>query len=177
MLDWFNLIMMIITVCYKVDTWSKAGGLYVISPSNWDSVTKDMYSNFHGVASNVRLSPSFFSLCVCSLLCIAQMLAHSYPVFSVLERSCDSGPRTDTEFDLVQHHPYLVQGGQVHQHHSLCDQSEDQSPFCQAIFLAAVDGAPRSACLPALVRTFSVRNVDIGLDKIHHDTSTYHPRI
>lgn len=26
-LDWFNLIMMIITVCYKVDTWSKAGGL------------------------------------------------------------------------------------------------------------------------------------------------------
>ena len=53
-LDWFNLIMMIITVCYKVDTWSKAGGLYVISPDNWDDVTKDMYSNFHGVAANVR---------------------------------------------------------------------------------------------------------------------------
>ena len=53
-LDWFNLIMMIITVCYKVDTWSKAGGLYVISPSNWQEVTKDMYSNFHPVASNVR---------------------------------------------------------------------------------------------------------------------------
>ena len=53
-LDWFNLIMMIITVCYKVDTWSKAGGLFVISPSNWQEVTKDMYSNFHPVASNVR---------------------------------------------------------------------------------------------------------------------------
>lgn len=60
-LDWFNLIMMIITVCYKVDTWSKAGGLYVISPSNWDSVTKDMYSNFHGVASNVRQIQSLIS--------------------------------------------------------------------------------------------------------------------
>lgn len=46
--------MMIITVCYKVDTWSKAGGLFVISPSNWQEVTKDMYSNFHPVASNVR---------------------------------------------------------------------------------------------------------------------------
>ena len=53
-LDWFNLIMMIITVCYKVDTWSKAGGLYVISPSDWQNVGKDMYSNFHSVAANVR---------------------------------------------------------------------------------------------------------------------------
>mmetsp|Transcript_30472 Transcript_30472/g.70259 ORF Transcript_30472/g.70259 Transcript_30472/m.70259 type:complete len:749 (-) Transcript_30472:163-2409(-) len=53
-LDWFNLIMMIITVCYKVDTWSKAGGLFVISPLDWNDVTENMYSNFHGVAANVR---------------------------------------------------------------------------------------------------------------------------
>lgn len=60
-LDWFNLIMMIITVCYKVDTWSKAGGLYVLSPSNWKDVGKDMYSNFHGVAANVRQIQSLIS--------------------------------------------------------------------------------------------------------------------
>eukprot|EP00439_Symbiodinium_sp_Y106_P074710 s1139_g14.t1 len=54
-LDWFNLIMMIITVCYKVDTWSKAGGLFVTSPSDWNDVTEDLYaSNFHSVAANVR---------------------------------------------------------------------------------------------------------------------------
>mmetsp|Transcript_77542 Transcript_77542/g.128135 ORF Transcript_77542/g.128135 Transcript_77542/m.128135 type:complete len:208 (+) Transcript_77542:385-1008(+) len=29
--------------------------------------------------------------------------------------------QTDPEFDLVQHHPDLVQGSEVHQHHSLCD--------------------------------------------------------
>ncbi|CAJ1349115.1 unnamed protein product [Effrenium voratum] len=60
-LDWFNLIMMIITVCYKVDTWSKAGSLYVISPSNWNDVTMDMYSDFHGVAANVRQIQSLVS--------------------------------------------------------------------------------------------------------------------
>ncbi|CAK9082124.1 unnamed protein product [Durusdinium trenchii] len=53
-LDWFNLIMMIITVCYKIDTWAKAGALYVISPADWNAVTRDMYSNFHGVSSNIR---------------------------------------------------------------------------------------------------------------------------
>lgn len=53
--------MMIITVCCKVDTWSKAGGLYVLSPSNWKDVGKDMYSNFHGVAANVRQIQSLIS--------------------------------------------------------------------------------------------------------------------
>ncbi|CAK9104702.1 Pentatricopeptide repeat-containing protein At1g62930 [Durusdinium trenchii] len=46
--------MMIITVCYKIDTWAKAGALYVISPADWNAVTRDMYSNFHGVSSNIR---------------------------------------------------------------------------------------------------------------------------
>ena len=45
---------MIVTVCYKVDTWAKAGSLYVISPTNWNDITVDMYSNFHAVASNIR---------------------------------------------------------------------------------------------------------------------------
>lgn len=31
-----------VTVCYKIDTWAKAGGLYVISPSDWNSVSRDM---------------------------------------------------------------------------------------------------------------------------------------
>ena len=53
-LDWFNLIMMIITVCYKIDTWAKAGALYVISPADWNTVNPDLYSNFHGVAANIR---------------------------------------------------------------------------------------------------------------------------
>jgi len=53
-LDWFNLIMMIVTVCYKVDTWAKAGGLYVISPADWNLITRNMYSNFHPVAANIR---------------------------------------------------------------------------------------------------------------------------
>lgn len=53
-LDWFNLIMMIVTVCYKIDTWAKAGSLYVVSPSDWKLVTRGMYSNFHPVAANIR---------------------------------------------------------------------------------------------------------------------------
>lgn len=140
-LDWFNLIMMIITVCYKVDTWSKAGGLYVISPSNWDSVTKDMYSNFHGVASNVRLSPERWT-------CFIMFYLGSIFCFGMLITShCANVPRTNTEFDIIQHHPHLVQGGQVHQHHSLCDQSEDQRPFCQAACLGAEEVPTRFAWL------------------------------
>eukprot|EP00438_Fugacium_kawagutii_P024201 Skav221740 [mRNA] locus=scaffold821:58099:66110:+ [translate_table: standard] len=50
-LDW---IMMIVTVCYKIDTWAKAGGLYVISPADWNLISRGMYSNFHPVAANIR---------------------------------------------------------------------------------------------------------------------------
>lgn len=52
-LDWANLLMMIVTLTIRIQTWSVAGDLTVFV-GNPKDVTVDKYADLHRVASNVR---------------------------------------------------------------------------------------------------------------------------